>query len=459
MDTFLTCQTSQGFELRATIARLTRFAVVFEAPAPQVFLRSSEVLKELTIHIHERPVYTGKAVISKIVDAGTTAVCEATLEDGWLDVGQLDLNGLQASLGEFLDKTKSAFKILPEFKLAVADLQIVLGDLRLWFDQLELSLQPHSTAQRQEMEERFLTELSPRVAAYLGGAFERFNEACGEVDEEWQAAHRVYVKRQLHPWVLCAPFMYRTYKKPLGYAGDYEMVNMMVRPPFEGPTLYAKMLNAFFLNTPPVVAHRNRIDLLTQLLVQETSRVARAGRPARILNLGCGPAWEIQQFLANSSLSNQAHFTLLDFNQETIEYTQRVLHRAREQHCRNTQISLIKKSVAQFVGENRRSAAGACDLVYCAGLFDYLPDHVCRQVMRVFYEMTLPGGLVVVTNVDTYNPSRPWMDYAVDWNLLHRDSRALASLSPPQADPETVRVVAESLGVNIFLECRKPAHG
>lgn len=459
MDTFLTCQTSQGFELRATITRVSRFAVVFEAPAPQVILRSSEVLRELKIHIDERPVYSGKAVISKIVDTGIAMICEATLEDGWLDVGQLNLNGLQTSLGEFLDKAQSAFKILPEFKLAVADLQIVLGDLRLWFDQLELSLQPQPAPQRQELEERFLTELSPRVAACLGGAFERFNEACREVNEEWQAAHRIYVKRQLHPWVLCAPFMYRTYKKPLGYAGDYEMVNMMVRPPFEGPTLYAKMLNGFFLNTPPVVAHRNRIDLLARLLEEETSRVARAGRPIRILNLGCGPAWEIQQFLANSSLSDRAHFTLLDFNQETIEYTQRVLHRMREQHGRNTQISLIKKSVAQFVGENRRSAAEACDLVYCAGLFDYLPDHVCRQVMRVFYEMTLPGGLVVVTNVDTYNPSRPWMDYAVDWNLLHRDSRALASLSPPQADPETTRVVAESLGVNIFLECRKPAHG
>lgn len=34
--------------------------------------------------------------------------------------------------------------------------------------------------------------------------------------------------------MLCSPFAYRAYHKPLGYAGDYEMVNMIARDPYEG---------------------------------------------------------------------------------------------------------------------------------------------------------------------------------------------------------------------------------
>ena len=43
--------------------------------------------------------------------------------------------------------------------------------------------------------------------------------------------HEAYLRRHLHPLLLCSPFAYRTYQKPLGYAGDYEMVNMIVRDP------------------------------------------------------------------------------------------------------------------------------------------------------------------------------------------------------------------------------------
>jgi hypothetical protein len=51
------------------------------------------------------------------------------------------------------------------------------------------------------------------------------------------------------------------------------------------------------------------------------------------------------------------------------------------------------------------------------------------------------------------------MEYAVDWHLLHRDSRALAALAPRQAAGfEPGRVVADRSGVNILLELRKPGH-
>src|SRR5439155_16755173 len=130
------------------------------------------------------------------------------------------------------------------------------------------------------------------IVATVSLILEKFEETAGHIESDLRPLYMTYFKRQIHPLALCSPFLYRTFKKPLGYAGDYEMVNMMLRDPFEGSSMFAKMLNRIFLNIPPVVAHRDRITYLIQLLVSEAKRAACQDRAMRVFNLGCGPAKE-----------------------------------------------------------------------------------------------------------------------------------------------------------------------
>jgi extracellular factor (EF) 3-hydroxypalmitic acid methyl ester biosynthesis protein len=358
--------------------------------------------------------------------------------------------------------SQESFRILPEFKLTVADMQIFLQDLRRWLEQVELGVLSQPAGDRQEYERRIIRELQEPVGRALETLFEKFEECCQRIPAELQPAHCSYVKRQLHPLVLCAPFMYRTFRKPLGYAGDYEMVNMMVRDPIEGASVFAKVLNTFFLSTPPVAAHRNRIDYLIKMLAQEAMRARFSGRIAKVFNLGCGPAKEIQDFIADSELSNFAQFTLLDFNEETLAYTNRTVGDVIRKRSRATRVQLVKKGVAQVLKEalkpNSTLLSNDYDLVYCAGLFDYMPDYICRQLMSIFYGMLAPKGLLVATNVDKYNPSKNWMEYSVDWHLIYRDAKAMEALVPPSAAPDSFRVFSEHSGVNTIIEIRKPEH-
>ena len=259
--------------------------------------------------------------------------------------------------------------------------------------------------------------------------------------------------------MLCAPFAWRTFTKPLGYAGDYEMVNMILRDPHEGASLFAKLLNVWFLLQPPAEAHRNRIDYLTQKLVEETVRAGTPSRPARVFNLGCGPAAEVQRFLRDQHVCERAHFTLLDFNEETLQHAQRALQEQKALHRRSTPIQLVKKSVVQLLKPGSKPVEGMpkYDYVYCAGLFDYLPDKVCKQLMNVFYEMLAPGGLLVVTTVEAANPIRHMLDYVLEWHLIYRDSRQMCDLRPDAAHPDQLRLCADVTGVNLILELRKPA--
>jgi extracellular factor (EF) 3-hydroxypalmitic acid methyl ester biosynthesis protein len=288
---------------------------------------------------------------------------------------------------------------------------------------------------------------------------DRFDEVACQIDEEVRPAHRAYARRQLHPLVLCSPFVYRTFQKPLGYAGDYEMVNMILRDPHEGATMFAKLVNVCFLQNPPALAHRNRIQHLTQRLLEETRRVKALGRRARILNLGCGPAKEIHNFLSEDPVADEADFVLLDFNAQTIEFAAKSLQETKTRMGRRTGIEFREKSVHQLLKEAVRVEDGKTekyDFVYCAGLFDYVSDRVCKRLTDVFYELLAPGGLMLVTNVHAARPFRHSMDYLLEWHLIYRDQEQMKMLLSPWRPDPNWEVLADPTGVNLFLEVRKP---
>ena len=225
--------------------------------------------------------------------------------------------------------------------------------------------------------------------------------------------------------------MFRTYTKPLGYAGDYEMVNMMLRNPYEGSSAFAKLLNFALLNTEPVVAHRNRIDFLVEKLRSECARRVSRGK-TRVFNLACGPAMEVQRFLRECEESDLAEIDLLDFNPETLEYTRERMQEAKMSGGRETQIRYFQRSVHQLL---RAATQGGddefanYDVVYCAGLFDYLSQRECKRLVELFCSMIRPGGMQLTV--------MPCFPISRDSPLAHACTAALAAnaaFSPSGSD-------------------------
>lgn len=464
-DLLVTCRNSQGAPVRATPARLTRYTALLEIYNPHSILQLSEVLSEFRINMGERCVYAGRGVVSSIVNTGIMLMCEVTLDDGWLDVDLFSPikqpERLQEEFQAFIDNWRRLQALVPDFKLAVADFQMMLTEMRRWLDQVELGVRSEPVGVRSEMERRVLEALESRIVSEANEWFGRFDAVAERIDEDLRPAHRAYARRQIHPLVMCSPFVYRTFNKPLGYAGDYEMVNMILREPHEGATLFAKLVNSLFLQNPPAQAHRNRITHLRKRLVEETERLAGQGRRARIFNLGCGPAREVQLFLGNDAISDQADLVLADFNSETLGFTRNTLEDLRSRNRRKTGLQFTERSVHQMLKESIRSAdapAGpAYDFIYCAGLFDYVSDRVCKRLMEVFYGMLAPGGLLLVTNVDASKPFRHSMDYLLEWHLIFRDRAQMLALIPEAGAAPASTVLADPLEVNIYLELRKPA--
>lgn len=459
-------QDGQGAIFSASIQRLTRLSVIFEISGGLCSFRVSQVLHDFQIVLREQPVYSGRATVRNLVDTGTGFLCEATLSENlWSDLqftsGKTANGLLRQGFEDFFDEWQKLCKVGPDYKVIVADMQTFLMDLRMWLDQVELGVRDKNLSDMLKLEAAVADQLAPPVLSCMDVFFEKFERIAMAVPEDLRPVHRSYMRRHLHPLIMGAPFAHRTFHKPLGYAGDYEMVNMIARNCYEGQTLYAKIVNTWFLRQAPAEAHRNRISFLKSCLVNETLRLKRLGRPARILNVGCGPALEIQELLRDSALSDEVEFTLLDFNEETVAYATASLRNLLAKFGRRTKLTFQKKSVHHILKEVVKANAEwsqAYDMVYCAGLFDYLAARTCQQLTDVFYTWTAPGGLVLTTNVEPKNPMRNGMEHLLDWNLVYRTAADMAKLKPSLASAENTKVSSDVTGVNVFLEARKPHH-
>lgn len=458
--------TAGGLKLGGTPTRLTRQAATCEIHGGTAALRTSEILTDFEIHIHGQKIYAGRAVVSNLMDAGSNAICEVTLDENHWTKTHPPLaksydkitDNLSKEFTDFLAGWQNLYKISPEYKLALVDLQTHLSDLKLWMDQLEMNIRSAPTTEQPALERAVIKEIGQPIFPAFAALFEKFEMAARNVDKSLLPSHQALVKRLLHPLLLCSPFMHRIYFKPLGYAGDYEMVNMILRDPHEGDSLFAKLLNVFILSQVPGEAHRNRVTYLVKRLVEETNRMATRGGICKIYNLGCGPTGEVQQFLTHHKLSNHAHFTLLDADDETLRKTGELLGSIKTKHQRSTPIKLIKKSVYQLLkpsGKNK-SSDEEYDFIYSAGLFDYLSDQVGQTIIGLTYDLLAPGGLLLITNVDPVNPIRNIMEHIYDWHLIYRDGRHLATLASDLPAEAAISIKAEITSANVILEIRKP---
>lgn len=450
---------SQGADARGTLLKLTRTTLIFEVYNPYSIVQLSEVLHGVQIRRGERVVYRGGAIVNNLVNTGLMLIVSATLLDSWSDLSGIlfDSSGVQREVEQFVNDWRSSSQLQPGYQLVVARLRSFLTELNRWMEQIDIALEDDDTKRHGEAYRAIFDDLTTPIVPHLQELFFNFEEEAAAVPEEHVTTHKRLVQNDLHPLMLRAPFVHRSFYKPLGYAGDYEMVNMMLRDPREGPTIYAQLINMLYLSAGPAAAHRNRIDILVDHLRCAATDAARQGVNLKILNIGCGPAMELQRFIRDEPLANHCEFHLLDFNKETLEYTKNKISEALCESAREARVEFIHESVHSLLKRASKQASddsstGSYDMVYCAGLFDYLSDKVCSRLLRLFYRWTKPGGVVLTTNVHPDNPIRYAMEHIAEWYLIYRDETHMSALVPEVEDKQ---VHVDQTGVNVFMEIIK----
>lgn len=453
IDPLVSFRNAEGEAVRGTIVNLQRKSLVMEVYNPYSIVQVSEVLSEFTVRFGARTAYFGKAVVISLVNTGLTAIVSVTLIDEWQELNDVivEPGSVRAEAQAFVQDWTKRFQIRQDYQILVNELRAYLADVSRWIEQVDLSESlPHVNGQlREDVFSELAVPLTQKVIAY----FDALNGEATLIDPEFAPAHRAYAQSALHPLLLRAPFVFRTYTKPLGYAGDYQMVNQIIDDPRKGPSTYFQMVNAAFLQTPMAQAHRNRIDILLDFLTRLAESARHSGRPYRILNVGCGPAIEIQRFLQSYPHPEWLSFELVDFSEETLDWTRRKLSSIIEQSGKPAPIKYVHDSVHKLLKRRIDPISDGVrefDGVYCAGLFDYLSDKVCSRLIGHFAARTRSGGSLLVTNVHSGNPMKFVMENLLEWYLILRDEAQFSALLPPVLINH--RIYVDDSGANVFAE-------
>ncbi len=460
-DPVISFRNSQGELARGTLTSVQRRALVMEIYNPYSIVQISEVLSELSIRSGERPIYQGKAVVVGLLNTGLMAVVSVTLIDEWNDLGGIgaDPAAVSRAVGAFLDEWDTRATVGMDYQVVVNELRAYFSEVTRWLDQADLSASLPREADGRVRNDVFL-ELAQPLLEKSQKYLQRFEAVAATVAPEEEVAHRAFAQAALHPLMLRAPFVYRTFAKPLGYAGDHQMVNQILGQPREGPSTYFELVNFMFLQASVARAHRNRVELLHQWLAQELERFRLVGRRLKVLNVGCGPAMEIVRLIAGGASADHLSLDLVDFNEEALACAEAGVRRAAQRAGHSPiELTLRHESVHRLLKQASRATTESpdelFDAIYCAGLFDYLADKACSRLIAYFSKRLRPGGRLLVTNVHSCNPERYWMEHFMEWYLIYRNEADIVRLFPPGLSH--VRTYTDATGVNLFAEAVKHA--
>jgi len=217
------------------------------------------------------------------------------------------------------------------------------------------------------------------------------------------------LRQRLLPSVVHSPYLRRVWEKPMGYAGDWETIELIYRNEATGESLAGIALDGAFLRTHASQAVRNRRPLLSAQI-----RAAAAEGPARITSLACGPAREIiDVFDADPDVFDEIN--LLDIDQTAIDNANNAFGERNALEL----VNLHRSNLIRLALGRGEVALANQDLVYSIGLIDYFPDDLVVALLDLIHPWLAPGGRVILGNFHPSNPSRGIMEL-FEWSLIHR---------------------------------------
>ena len=226
------------------------------------------------------------------------------------------------------------------------------------------------------------------------------------------------------------------YTWPLGYAGDYRMIEKIYQHSISPDPRFQKY-DLFFQRQLAPQAVRNRKQYFQQLV---RKLCEKSSNPISVLNLASGPCREIRELL-DESPDLPVNFVCVEYDPQAVQHATVVTHR------HSSKIEFVTKNVFRYKPQQRFS------LIWSAGLFDYFDDGVFCRILKRFLSYLERGGEVVIGNFGMENTTKDYMEAIGKWYLHHRSDDLLEDLAHRAgvSDEHCVAIGAEPTGVNRFL--------
>lgn len=239
-------------------------------------------------------------------------------------------------------------------------------------------------------------------------------------DRDVREATKEFTELVLTPELRKGAIWDRSYAKPLGYPGDFEIMNQVYDWERIGGDAYEMLMHRVGLEVAECI--RTRMEVV-KLHIADVVRERGHDRPARITSLGSGPAREVQAYLSSHSASgHRAEFSLIDQEEVALRYAHETTYPYVLGSDGRISVQGLNLSFTDILrGTEGLAGLPPQDLVYSVGLLDYLTDHRAKSLVKRLFDLLMPGGLLIIGNMNECALSNYWpMEYLTDWTLQYR---------------------------------------
>jgi SAM-dependent methyltransferase len=193
---------------------------------------------------------------------------------------------------------------------------------------------------------------------------------------------------------------------------------------------------------PAVKAVRNRRKVLTRMVDEVAATVDRP----KVLSVACGHLREIElsQAAANGQLQEYVGF---DQDVDSLAEVNK-----RYQHLG---VKTCHGSVRDFL--TSKAQFEDFDLVYAAGLFDYLNEKTAKRLVACLFNILRSGGRLLIANFLPRLPDTGYMESYAGWKLIYRSEPEMQALLSeiPNRTAQNARLFTEEEGKILFLQVEK----
>jgi len=242
-------------------------------------------------------------------------------------------------------------------------------------------------------------------------------------DKKRLEATKEYTELVLTPELNHGPVWHRSYFKPAGYPGDFEIMNYVYDWQREGADVYGQLMHRVGLDVAECIGTRMHV---VRKVLGDAVRGQKGSTPVRVLSLGCGSAREVELYLKDADApQGPVCFTLIDQEANALAYAYEHAHPLTISMKPQAKVQAINVSFTDVLrGGTWLDDVGPQDLIYSVGLIDYLIDRRARALAARLYERLAPGGMLIIGNMNETELSNLWpMEFITDWHLFYRTEK------------------------------------
>jgi len=392
-------------------------------------------VSEVEIVAASRPIFAARAQVVRVEEGLRGTKLALRLLDSLLDTNAAIGATREAEFRRVLDAGVGAYSEIPvAYRSAVFDGVMVLSHWRTILTAREQDLEQFARAPLGERIEELEQLAKGRIRSDWHAVHQRANEALEAIPPSGTAreAARRLTTSLLMPLLIDSPMWRQAYVKPRGYPGDYEFMNMIYEERPAGTSAFSRVMHQIGRDERLASTVRDRKNYLIDQLIGTARRVVGTGRNSvRILSVGAGPAREIHDYLVgHEAASVEYTITLVDQDEGALEYANEQVQRAAivsgsrvDLRCRYVSFKDLLASPAL------RDEVSQQDLVYAAGLYDYLPQGLGAVLTRQLFDLLAPHGRLLIGNAASSEGIRWVPEFVLDWQMIYRDREEMLQLA------------------------------